>query len=428
MIQAKEYLRRHLSLIYNILALLGGTSLARLASAVALVVLARVLGVESFGQYTAILALLRISSIVFSLGLDSWLLYTCGNTPEAHNLAPAWTIAAITKGGAGVLWLGGVALLGHVWNHNTFTSSLLFLGGVSIWFEELASVGWAVFKATLKNQTTFVLMTLFQGALLIGVVIGAVLGVKSVEGFFVIRGVFGAVVAVLTLVLLARRFGFQLLPAKIFPAIRASLPFGLSMFLARVYGRADLALVAYYLGRQAAGLYGLAVSLLMTVMLIPASVYGVALPYLSGIFRQHPFRLKQAMRINMIGQGMVGGVLTCGVLFAAHPLVRFMYGDAYRPASDLLRVLSVILLVRALSLGLAAMLVAVGLQKQRLMVQGIVALCNVVGNVLIIQRFRLSGVAFMYVVSESMLMIGYAVLLIRWRRHRVERLLEVSRP
>ncbi len=405
-------------LVRNALVLLGGTSLARSISAVTLIVLARTLGVETFGQYVATLALLRVLSVAFSLGLDSWLLYACGNTADQQRLATAWTTSVIIKGGVGALWVGVLALAGYIWNHETFTLPLLFWGSVAVWAEELAAIGWAVFKAKLQNRTTFGLMVLFQLIILLGVILGIVWGVHTAQGYLFIRSVSGILVALITLVWLVQQIGVQVSCSQLLSSLRATLPFGFSMFLAYVYGRADLAIVAYWLGSRAAGLYGPAVSLLTTFMLIPASVYGVVLPYLSGTYREDPRRLDLAVRLSLVGYTLLGVGLTFGVLFLAKPVVFLLYGTAYSTTATLLQLLSFIFFFRSLTLSLTATLVAVGLQKKRVLIQGCSALFNILGNLLIVQRFQLVGVALMYVASEGVLTLGYAWLVLRWRRRQ----------
>ncbi len=402
-------------LVQNIGILLGSTFFARGLSAVTLIILARALPVENFGQYIAVLALLRITSVAFSLGLDSWMLHICGGAEEIGYLAQIWTISAFIKIVLGIGWLGGIVFLGYLWQHPIFTPTLLLLGGLAIWSEEFASIGWTLSKATLRNHITFFLMSLFQGAVLAGTLLALALGARTSGAFLFARVLAAGSIALFTAWWLAGRIGVQFDISLVWPSARAAIPFGLSMLLALVYGRADLAIVAYWLGSKAAGVYGPAVTLLTTFLLIPASVYGVVLPHLSGVFRDNPHHLKNTVRVSLMWHGLLGLILGVVVFIAARPLAVFFYGATYSSTGDILRIFSPIFFIRSVTLALTAALVAVGMQKQRVLVQLSSALFNVTGNVLLIPIFQLPGVAFMYVASEAILMIGSAGLFWRWQ-------------
>ncbi|MEM4360507.1 MAG: oligosaccharide flippase family protein, partial [Candidatus Bilamarchaeaceae archaeon] len=348
-------------------------------SALTLILLARHLRVEVFGQYVAALAFLNVASILFSLGLDSWLLHVCGNSKDLACLATAWTTSAVVKGGLGIFWVAAMWGLGAAWPNKIFTPSLLLWGALSVWLEELVGLAWNVFKAALRNRETLVLMTLFHVIVLMANLIGIWLNAATAEAFLIARVTAAGVVAVITLSWLVRVFGIRFERSLFWPSMRAAMPFGLSMFLSLIYGRADIIIVAHWLGSQAAGFYGPAVSLLATFLLIPASVYGVVVPYLSGVYREDPERLKTVVHSSIVWHGLLGLGMTLTIILSARPLVLLIYGDKYLLTGKLLQILSFISFVRCLTLILAAILIAIGQQKQRVIVQLLAAIFNLVG-------------------------------------------------
>ena len=417
------------SLFQNMLALISGTFLARVISALSLILLARHLPVEIFGQYVAVLAILHVTSVFFSLGLDSWILYICGNTKDMSRLAASWTTSAILKGGLGILWMISAWILGTVWQDTTFTSSLLLWGAISVWFEELLELAWNVFKAALRNRTTFVLMLLFHVSVLTANLLSIWLNAMTAEAFLVARAFAAGTVAILTISWLIRVVGVHFEPALFLPSVRATIPFGLSLLLSLVYGRADIVIVAHWLGSQAAGLYGPAISLVATFLIIPTSIYGVVMPYLSGVYRENPEQLRAIIRSIAVWYGLLGLFMTLGINLLAQPLVVLIYGKDYLATGKLLQILSWIFLVRSFTLVLAAVLIAVGQQKQRVIVQCLAAIFNVGADILIVQNWGLSGIALMYVASEVVLMTGYLWLFISWHRHhQTIHVLEVVTP
>jgi O-antigen/teichoic acid export membrane protein len=94
-------------------------------------------------------------------------------------------------------------------------------------------------------------------------------------------------------------------------------------------------------------------------------------------------------------------------------LVLWLFGETYTPTTSVLIILSAILLTRSIISPVAAVLVAVGWQSRRVVVQAIAAALNISLNLLVIQHFGIVGVAFVYVITEWVLLGGHLLLL--WR-------------
>lgn len=318
------------------------------------------------------------------------------------------------KGGMGILWLAAVWGVSLMWAHDIFTPQVMVWGALALWFEELLNLAWTFFKATFRNHVTFLTMTGFHVAIL-STYLGAIWqGVQTAEAFFFVRASTAGIVALLLLAWIAYQEGLHLVPEAIWPSVCSALPFGLSMFLSLIYGRADVTIVATLLGREAAGLYGPAVSLLATLLLVPMSVYSVTMPFLSGVYRETPGGFSGKVLKSLWWYGALGVSMMVVTVWIAQPLAQLVYGQSYQLAGWLLRLLSPIFFFRSLTLALSSALVAVGYQKLRVRVQFLVAFLNVLGNFLVIPRFHLVGVALVYVISEALLVAGYAVLLLQW--------------
>jgi O-antigen/teichoic acid export membrane protein len=270
-------------------------------------------------------------------------------------------------------------------------------------------------------------MLLFHVSILAANLLGIWLNAMTAETFLAARAFAAGTVAIFTVSWLIRVVGVRFEPALFLPSVRATIPFGLSLLLSLVYGRADIVIVAHWLGSQAAGLYSPAVSLVATFLIIPTSIYGVVMPYLSGIYRENPDRLKEVVRSSAVWYGLLGLFMTLVINLFAQPLVILIYGKDYLATGKLLQILSWIFLVRSFTLVLAAVLIAVGQQKRRVVVQCLAAIFNVGVDILIVQNWGLPGIALMYVASEVVLMVGYLWLFISWhRRHQTIHVLGVA--
>jgi O-antigen/teichoic acid export membrane protein len=407
------------SLAQKLAAQLSATVLERLLQAVVLILIARQVGPAAFGPFAACIALTKILSVGFALGLDIWLLRNGYREGDTNRLAEYGTLCLTLRVGLGLLWLLGVGVLARWLDPVVFPPDLLLVTALAVWGEELANIVWSTFKAALQNQTLLKFVTLAQ-VIAVGVTLILIgLGVRSVLTFAWAQASIVGLHALVAVIWQIRTFGWRWRAATLLPILRASVPFALSAGLAMIYGRADIALVAYWLGQEAAGLYAPAVSLANALALIPTAVYYVMLPLLSRAYAQGGLVGEPLAGRFVWSSVAVGGLVGGGLALAAQPVVGLVYGPAFAATGRLVTVLSGVLAARFISMALATVLVAVGRQNVRVVAQTVVALLNVGLNLWVIRRWGLTGVAGVYVLTEWVLVIGYGLLAWSWRRGAV---------
>ena len=402
----------------NIGTLLSASIITKIISAGTTIIIARQVGVASFGAYTAALVLLRIASIAFALGLDAWLLRNGYRSGKVEQLANHTATSLLIKFGLGILWLGLIAAAGIYLLPTVYPPKLLLMLALAIWLEELASTVWSAFQSVLRNQSTFLLTILFHGLILAGTLLLVMQGEKAILAFAVARVGAAAIGAGVAFWWLMHTLGPVLTPAqwrgqaKI--QLRETIPFALSAGLALIYGQADTVIAAQWLGSKAAGLYSSAMSLMSMTLLMPLAIYLVMLPILSRAHAQHSPTLPRLMR-QTIGWNTLAGVGLGSILaLVATPLMHLIYGAQYAESSAVLTIFSGVLALRFISFALAVLLTAVGWQTRRTIVQGVVAATNVALNLVVVQRWGLPGIATVYLITEFLLMLGYGGLVVRW--------------
>lgn len=405
----------------NIGALLSASVITKIVSAGTTILIARQVGVAGFGAYAAALALLRIASVFFSLGLDAWLLRNGYRSGHSTQLAGYTATNLLIKVVLGALWLAIISMASIYLLPALYTPSLLMTLALAIWLEELASTAWSAFQAALRNQTTFLLTTLFHGLILVATLLLISQGERAILPFAIARVGAAAIGCGVALWWLRHALGLSVAPAtwprEASRQLRETIPFGLSAGLSLIYGRADTAIAAHWLGSEAAGLYSSAMSIMSMALLMPLAIYLVMLPILSRAHAQHAATLLPLTR-RLIGWNTLAGLLLGTTLaLVAEPLMRLIYGIQYAESGIVLTIFSGVLALRFISFALAVFVTAVGWQSRRTGVQGIVAVANVGLNLLVVQRWGLPGVATVYLLTEGILLFGYARLVMRWWRH-----------
>jgi len=225
--------------------------------------------------------------------------------------------------------------------------------------------------------------------------------------------------------------------------LRSAHPFLSAEMATSIYLRADLTLVALFLGAWGAGVYGPALNLVNMTFMVPNALYFVVVPILSQVFSgvtespglepelqadaENPAKAlamsafsfrgqinarQSFVRIGaaqLAAQTLVGAVMSAVVFTFAPAIIHLVYGSAYQLSVVVLRFLSPIPFLKSMNFGLGALLTTSGGQPQRAMVQVLCAAFNVVANLAVVFPFGIAGVAIVYTFSEVFLLLGYSL-------------------
>ena len=398
--------------IGNVLSLTVGSGISQALMAVAFLLVARQLGAASFGEFAASFSAAALTSIVFNLGLDTWLLRA--GVYDRENLSGLLRNAFEIKLLAGLPWLLALVLILPRLNPETFHPPLVLVSGLVIWLEGLFGVGLSVFRTLLRNQMTALLLVASRGGILLLTGILVVAQVQDVMPYALARLAAGIVIIMVTMwVLPIKPKRNAAIPLA--GTARESLPFALSDLFASVYVQADVTIAGVALGKVAVGLYAPASSLISALLGFPTSLYYVAVPVLTARLGEDRNRFRRAV-VSTLALFSLVGLVMWAIAWLCAGILPMLLGTSFTGSRALLVILSPILLLKGISFGAAAVLVAVGWQTRRMYVQGLAAILNVVLNLALIARFGITGVAAVYVVSETFLTIGYLAWVITYLR------------
>lgn len=406
------------SILGNLGALLSGTTFSQGLVAVTLLLTTRQLGPTAYGQYAACLAVAGISAVLYNLGLDHWLLKEGGQNREQLALLAGSVLGL--KVGLGLVWWVSLVSMSFILKLEAYPVEVMLWAAFVMWCESLLATTLTVFRAALLNKTIFALEPLADGLWLLATV-GLIVGqVKTPATFMQARLAISLLGLGIALVLGVRRIGLQISSTVIKQAWHAAPPYALTEFLGAASARLDVAIVAVMLAGRASGLYASAINLINALFFIPAVVYVVMVPVLSRLFATETararFMAKRAIGLQtLIGISLAGGVLVFS------PLLVKLLGPEFLATAELLSLLSGVLFFKSLSFGMAAILVAQGQVAGRVRVQIVAVSLSVLANILLIPVFGILGVAWVYVLTEGVLLAGYTVLALRpfrlWWRH-----------
>jgi O-antigen/teichoic acid export membrane protein len=372
----------------NVLTLLIGTLATQALTTVALLITARYLGVTGYGQYAATYALLAQTGVLLNFGLDTWLLRQ-GATSEMAIPKGLGNAAAI-KLLLSLLWYPLVVMFAPLINPHVYPSTLVRAAALGVVCQAAGLSAQSAFKAGLRNEITALLQVVGATFFCVASLLLASQDATVVQ-FAWGRTVAFALVGLFGLYLAAQSFGLSPRFADLRGVGRKSFPF----LLSGSHHRGD------YAGRVSIWL------------LRPSDNRGQCSIYYAqcGVHRHGAYdypSLHQGWRADPL---FVYGAYSRNGRFGTSDEPK-----AFNASADVLTILSAVLFFKPISYALAAILTAIDRQQDRVIVQAIVAFTNVAANLAIVQRYGVLGVASVYVLTEALLCLGYAIFMFKGSR------------
>jgi O-antigen/teichoic acid export membrane protein len=366
--------------------------------------LARWLLPENYGIIAGCYSTGTLSAFLINWGMDTWLLHQGAIEVNPTHLA---RIVLKIKGILGIVWTVGVWLVLTTIRPDVYWPSILAVVILDIWLDSAFNTQITVLNITHRIRTVSVLMIASRGLRLLSA-IGLILIHSKGLLYFSIARLACTIILLLIATIEVKSYSKSNDGLSIWQVWKSSLQFGLSEFLSIVYGQIDVTMVTIILGSLAVGYYSPAISLINALITALSSAYVYFIPPVSYRLANAP-RTFRSLAIKMLLLFFIAGcLLSIGLFSTAGWLIPLLLNNAYQTTGDIVRILSPILLFKALSMGCAVILVAAGWQKRRLIPQIISASANILLNLWAIPKFGIGGAAQIYVLSEVILLAGYA--------------------
>jgi len=335
----------------------GASLVTQLINTATGVILARSLGVTDRGELAAALLWPRVLGILSTFGLEESATYHVAREPRRAGtvLGSGLVLWARQSLAFAVLCAVLVPLaLGHH-GHATVISGLIFVS-----FIPLNGLG-ILLNGVLLGQERYAAynrVRLGAAVLLLAIQVGLV----AIDAMTVRRMVWGYVVAyaltALILVGLVRRVRPRRDPATVRSLFGYGIRSHASTMSSQLNQRLDLLVISAFLSARQLGLYVIAVAFTSMTGLVGLSVARVALPSVARIAESDE---RTALARRLVSLTLLASVaVAVPVVVFAPQLVDLFFGSAYRPATDVTRVLVVATIAFSLSRAIEAVLRAVG--------------------------------------------------------------------
>ena len=397
----------------SILANAGYRLFADVASKVAslafFVVMARELGNSRFGIFTFALAFVILATTLGNFGQDVVLTREVARDRArlggyfANTLALKIVLATISL----IVSIGVAAAAGV----DRETLEVLLLLGPAVTLELLMATCFAAYQAFERLEfipialisQRFVTAAAGIAALLSGA------GVVTVSAIYLAGSGLGFALALWFLVRKIARPGLEVEPRRWWPLMRASFAIGLAGVFAVVFFRIDTAMLAAFKPKDVVGDYGAAYRLFEATLFVAWSVGAAVYPVFSrltttsvppvGLVFQRSLKLVVALTLPLAAGGLV----------LAGPLMRLLYGSSYENGATALRLLTPAIALYPLCYVAGYLLVSQDRQRVLTWVYGLVALENILANLVLIPWLSLNGAALSSSISQLLVAVALVV-------------------
>lgn len=186
-----------------------------------------------------------------------------------------------------------------------------------------------------------------------------------------------------------------------------SYPFGVGVFLHLIYFQSAILILGKLDSSQSAGLYGVAFTILTLAYLIPGVVFQrYYLPKVHILTEQGNekalmYIFKTGFKLMLIA----GTIFTLFFALLSDLIVYLSFGDKYSEAAEILKILSICILLRYLSSSAGVFLVSGSLVVKKNKYMTLCAAFNLLSNIILIPVYGISVAICITIVSEVILML-----------------------
>lgn len=388
----------------------GGNFIAQIIMMIYAILVARSLGPSQLGVFSGLYAIVGISVMCVNWGLDTWMLKEAFNYTSIKLLTGKILSIKLLFS---IIWGGLLFIFLPVIRPNIFSQMLVLVVLSDVICDVLFNTIIASWNIEKKVKTILSMLFLSRLGKILFLIFLITMNWQSPLSIGITRFLISGIILIISFIK-NKPILFQNIRKDFIEIIRSSAVFGYSEILAVIYANVDVAILTILSVSSTVGLYSPASGIIHALFIIPNSVYSFILPIYSKKFSlESKYDKKKGIKKILLYFFIVGLLMTIGVGISGQFFVVMLLGIKYVFTSQLLLILSPILLFKSVEFGLAAIIVVLGYQKKRLFPQFIAAMISIIANVALLPFFGVIGVAWIYFVSEFVLMMGYILIVFR---------------
>lgn len=389
------------SLLRGVSAAITGTFLVYFLSGIIQILLVRQLGRIIYGEYATITATLGLIASMLGFGLDVWVLSEGGRDKSglARNISYVLRAKLFF-----LLILFTVTAI--AWLYNYIETPIYILGILGIAFDSFGSTFYSALRVINKNGIVAIIQVFTQSAILMVIWFMQKAGL-DIFSIFALQTICSGLVVMLLFVILRSLVG-DLISYKfeLNYIVRGAWLFVFADILSNTYTQSSLVILGRMVDKEAVGLWKPALNVVSLTFVVPSLLFLVGLPQLNSV-AQEKKKYQKLIFVMAVGAVLYGLIVLIGLWFFGEVIIRTLFGVDYLAALPLIKVMSLVPLLKSGSFVCVTVILSLNRQKLRVGLQAIVTIVSVIGGFVIIPIFGLYGAVLLYVFIEGLIFFLY---------------------
>lgn len=379
-------------------------AIQKILSFVYFIIVARFIGVENTGRYSFALSFTTIFAIFLDFGLTQILIRETARD-RSHSqkyLANVLGLKILCSLAVYVL----VVVIINLMNYPLLTRQLVYVSGLVMLLDSFSLSFYGVLRGhqNLRYESLGVILNQFI-VLLCGVTVLIMhWGLVPLIGAYLIGSLFNFLYSSS---LLKIKFGiftnFSWDKTIIKKILKLALPFAIAGFFVRLYSSMDMILLSKLSTDRALGLYSVAYKITFALQFIATSFSASLYPAFSQYFVSSKELLAQAFVKAIYYLLVLSMPLAVGLIALADQIIGPVFGRNYAEAVAPLRILLLALVLIFIYFPVGAILNACNYQTRNTINLGVVAIFNMILNLILIPLYGYNGAALAALLSYILL-------------------------
>jgi len=390
-------------ILKNCLSLYSAEILSNILRFLSVAYLARILKAEGFGQISFATAVLAYFTLLINLGLDTFGIREVARD-QSQIKSYVSNILGIRISGAALSFLLLLVFVSLI-SKPLEVKKLILLYGLGVFTFSL-TLDW-VFMGIEKMQY-IAISRIIQQTFYVALIFLIIRRPEQILSIPLFQFVSGLVAILILSYVFIRKFAFYKINFSFGVwknILKASLPMGFSFIMIQIYYNFDVILLSFMKSEKEVGWYSSAYKIILLINTIGLIYYSTIFPLISKYYKSSMEKLK--ILLTYTSKLMVTVVVPLGIggVFAARPIMDWVYGENFRGGVIAFQILIWVVCIIWISCIYGNSLLACDKQNKFLVGVSLGAVTNIVSNLILIPRFSLIGAAISTILAEGVVFI-----------------------
>ncbi len=400
------------SLAKNTSFFAGAMAIQKVLSFLYFTLVARGIGVENTGKYTFALSFTTIFAIILDLGLTQILIRESARDKENSEKYLAGILGFKILASAIIYSL--VVLLINIMGYPEITKQLVYVSGFVMLVDSFSLTFYGMIRG--KQNLFFESIGIIINQLIV-LIVGFIvlkmnLGLVPLMGVYLIGSLYNLIYS---LIIVKKKYNIRLKisfkPQLLKIILRVAVPFAIAGIFIRIYSSIDVIMLSKLADDKAVGIYSVAMKIVFALQFVATAFSATLYPAFSKYFIESKEFLAKNFTKSIYYLMILSLPMTTGVIMIADKIIPPVFGEQYTASILPLQVLIVSLIFIFLCFPLGAMLNACNKQTRNTVNLGIIALFNIILNIILIPKFSYMGAAIASLSSYILLFVLDIVLI-----------------